>query len=57
MLKLVDLIRLSGFKLTKWKVHCATGKKSSPLAAFLNGTWRQWQEEQTKENFKCSQVV
>lgn len=57
MLKLVDLVRLSGVKLTKWKVHCATCKKSSPLDAFLNGTWKQWQEEQTKENFKCSQVV
>ena len=57
MLKLVDLIRLSNVALDDWKIHCATGKKSSPLDAFLNGTWEAWQQEQTKENFKCSQVV
>jgi hypothetical protein len=57
MLKLVDLIRLSGVTLNRWKIHCATGKKNPPLDAFLNGTWKAWQEEQTKENFKCKQIV
>jgi len=57
MLKLVDLIHLSGVTLDDWKIHCATGKKNPPLDAFLNGTWKTWQEEQTKENFKCKQIV
>jgi hypothetical protein len=57
MLKLVDLIRLSGVTLDDWKIHCATGRNSSPLDAFFNGTWKDWQEEQTQENFRCSQIV
>lgn len=57
MLKLVDVICLCGVTLADWKIHCATGQKSSPLDAFLDGTWKEWQEQQTKKNFECSQVV
>lgn len=57
MLRLTDLIRLCGVTLDDWKIHCATGKKAAPLDAFLNGTWKQWQEDQTQRNFECRQIV
>lgn len=56
MLKLTDLIRLSGIELNDFKIHCATGA-SNPLEAFLDGTWQQWQERQNQKNFECAQVL
>jgi hypothetical protein len=57
VLKLVDLIELAGVSLTDFKIHCATGKKDSPLEAFFDGTFKTWQEHQTKRNFECEQIL
>ena len=57
LFKLVDLIRLSGVRLRDYKIHCATGINSSPLEAFLDGTWKEWQERQNKKNFECRQIL
>ena len=56
-LKLMDLIQLSGISLNDFKIHCATGVTSSPLEAFFDGTFRQWQEGQNKKNFECAQIL
>jgi hypothetical protein len=56
-LKLTDLIQLSGIKLKDYKIHCATGTKTSPLEAFLDGEFKEWQERQNKKNFECSQIL
>lgn len=54
---LIDLIKLSGITPTDYKLHLATGKKSSPLDAFLDGSWKLWQEGQNQKNFECKQVL
>jgi len=58
MLTLPDLIELSGVDLNNYKVHCATGKSPhSPLEAFFDGKFRQWQELQNQLNFQCDQII
>jgi len=61
---LIDLIELAGIKLRgyKFKIHCATYDKqlkerSDPLKEFDNGTFKDWQEFQTKRNFECSYIL
>lgn len=57
MLKLIDLIRLSGVSLTDYKIHCATGVTNPPLGAFFAGRWKEWQETQNQKNFECEQIL
>lgn len=69
MLKLVELIGMSGVDLGKYKVHCATksvptdkndpffGGSGDPLDAFFDGRFKEWQSYQTKPNFECEHVV
>jgi hypothetical protein len=58
MLKLIDLLRMTGLPLDNYKVHFATGKNSpTPLEAFYRGDFKEWQEEQTKQNFKCNYIL
>jgi len=57
MLKLTDLIKLSNISLSDFKIHCATGITSSPLEAFFDGKWKQWQEIQNQKNFECKQII
>ena len=57
MLKLTDLLRLSGIALGDFKIHCATGVTSSPLEAFFDGTFQQWQGSQNQKNFECEQIL
>ncbi len=57
MIKLMDIIRLSGITLHKFKIHCATGVNPSPLDAFLEGRFKHWQECQNQQNFKCDEIV
>jgi hypothetical protein len=57
MLKLCDLIELTGVKLCDFKIHLATGRNPTPMEAFLDGKFKEWQELQTKRNFQCSQVL
>lgn len=57
MIKLMDLVRLSGLTMVKFKIHCATGVNPSPLEAFYDGKFKEWQECQHNRNFKCDQVL
>ena len=60
MLKLVDLIRLSGVSLGKYKIHCATDNERSgwrPLEAYHAGNFEKDQSEQSQKNFECDQVL
>jgi len=57
MLKLLDLIKLSGLSLNKFKIHCATGKRTSPLEAFFDGKFKEWQESQNQKNFQCDEIL
>lgn len=57
MLKLIDLIALSGVSLENFKIHCATGSNPTPLEAFFDGKFKEWQEHQNQRNFQCDQVV
>jgi len=56
-MKLTDLIQLAGVELDDFKIHCATGANPTPLEAFFDGTFRQWQEHQNQKNFKCRQIL
>lgn len=57
MLKLCDIIRLAGISLSNFKIHCATGEGSRPLEAFFDGSWKEWQERQSKKNFECDHTL
>lgn len=58
-LKLIDLIRLTNLELGKFKIHLATAGSAanSPLTAFFNGRFKEWQEYQTRRNFQCDSVL
>lgn len=56
-IQLIDLIRLSGMELDDYKIHCATGANPSPLEAFFDGTFQQWQEHQNQKNFQCRHIL
>lgn len=57
MIKLMDLIRLSGLELGKFKIHCATGSNPTPLEAFYDDEFKAWQEYQNKRNFQCDHIL
>jgi GIY-YIG catalytic domain len=57
MIRLLDLISLCGVKLANYKIHCATGSKPTPLEAFFDGKFKQWQEGQNQRNFECAQIL
>jgi len=56
-MKLTDLIQLARVDLDDFKIHCATGANPTPLEAFFDGSFRQWQEHQRRENFKCKRIL
>ncbi|MDB6095541.1 MAG: hypothetical protein JWM32_3103 [Verrucomicrobia bacterium] len=56
-LRLCDLIRLAHVELGNFKIHFAKHPKFPPLAAYLDGTFKEWQEYQTRKNFPCDHVV
>ena len=57
MIKLIDLINLSGVSLSNFKIHCGTGKINPPLEAFFDGKFKEWQEYQNQKNFQCDEVL
>lgn len=57
MIKLMDLIGLAGVKMGKFKIHCATGENPTPLEAFYDGTFKEWQEHQNQRNFQCEHII
>lgn len=57
MIKLMDLIRLAGLEMRKFKIHCATGTNPTPLEAFYDGEFKKWQEYQNNRNFQCDHIL
>ena len=57
MIKLMDLISLAEVEIGKFKIHCATGENPTPLEAFYEGTFKEWQEHQNQRNFQCDHIV
>jgi hypothetical protein len=57
MIKLLELIYLAGVRMYQFKIHCATGTNPTPLEAFYEGTFRQWQEYQHHKNFEYDQIL
>lgn len=57
MIKFIDIISMSSIKLDDYKIHFATGKDWSPLEAFFDGKFKQWQEHQSKKNFQCKHIL
>jgi len=58
MLKLIDLIKLSGHYPRNFKIHCAVAKgEFPPLEAFFDGKFKEWQEYQTRRNFQCDEIL
>jgi len=57
MIRLLQLISLAGVPLGKFKIHCATGKNPTPLEAFFDGNFKEWQEHQNQRNFNCEKIV
>jgi hypothetical protein len=43
--------------LASYKVHLATSNTDSPLDAFRAGTFKEWQEHQTRNNFTKNMVI
>jgi hypothetical protein len=62
MLKLVDLLRLSGVQLDNYKIHCATDNQASawrPLENYFagDGSFEWGQARQSQTNFECKHVL
>lgn len=60
MLKLTDFLLVSKIPLdlNNYKIHIATGyPPNSPLDAFFEGKFKEWQEWQTKNNFQCDMII
>ncbi len=57
MIKLIDLLKISGVYLSSYKIHCAAGKDDSPLEAFFEGRFKSWQEHQSQQNFRCDEII
>jgi len=56
-MNLIDLIQVAGVNLDDFKIHCATGANPTPLEAFFDGSFRQWQEQQNQKNFQCKHIL
>ncbi len=57
MLRLCDLIAAANVPLGRFKIHLATGSSDTPLLAFFEGRFKDWQEHQTRKNFQCDKIV
>lgn len=60
MLKLTDFLLACGIPLNlgSYKIHLATGDKdNSPLKAFFDEKFKEWQDFQTRENFPCKMII
>jgi hypothetical protein len=57
MIKLIDLIKLAGITMGKFKIHFATGSNPTPLEVFYDGEFKKWQEYQNNRNFECDSIL
>ena len=57
MISLIELLKTKNIPFDNYKIHLATGQKIPPLDAFYEGKFKEWQEYQNNENFKCDYVL
>jgi hypothetical protein len=57
VINLVDLLKLKGVSLGNYKIHLATGKNPTPLDAYLDGKFKEWQDSQNHKNFECDNIL
>ncbi len=57
MIKFIDLLKIAGVYLNSYKIHCAAGRDDSPLEAFFEGRFKEWQEHQNQQNFRCDEII
>lgn len=59
MLKLIDILPLPENDLSKYKLHLAIGPKNKkePLYELFKGTFKSWQEWQSKKNFERDYIL
>ncbi|MBK9005517.1 MAG: GIY-YIG nuclease family protein [Anaerolineae bacterium] len=57
MLSLIEILKTKNLPLDNYKIHLATGKEYPPIDAFLEGKFKEWQEEQSNKNFECDYVL
>lgn len=57
MIGLIELLKTKNIPLDNYKIHLATGQNILPLDAFYEGKFKEWQEYQNNENFKCDYVL
>lgn len=59
MIKLTDFLIACKIPLDlhRYKIHLATMGTTSPLEEFFAGTFQKWQEDQSRQNFKCQMIV
>ncbi len=59
MIKMLDLFSALKISLNKdnYKIHIASYSENSPLEAYYDNSFKEWQEWQSKRNFKCEMVI
>ena len=57
MISLIELLKIKNLPLDNYKIHLATGREYPPRDAFLEGKFKEWQEEQSNKNFECDYVL
>ena len=59
MITLYEMLGIKEGNFCEYKVHFATGSKDKkkPYKAFLVGEFKEWQERQTKKNFKRKYIL
>jgi len=57
LIRLIGLLKAQGIELGRYKIHLATTGTTSPLDAYLQRTFKEWQEEQHAKNFECETVI
>lgn len=58
MITFLNIFPLLKENIINYKVHFAFGEKDNdPLLAFFQGTFKEWQESQTKKNFERDYII
>jgi hypothetical protein len=57
MIRLIDILKAQGIALGRYKIHLATVGRTSPLEAYWQGRFKEWQDEQNAKNFQCDTVI
>jgi hypothetical protein len=59
MIQLLDILKLQEIYLGSYKIHFASDPSglSSPLSAFFEGKFQEWQDTQRGLNFQCDTIL